>query len=903
MRRQNRVAIFAPWLAVLGILLVVILPLWGAPPYGDDSRLHIYRIPVVQALWAAGVPFARWSPTLNLGYGSPLFNFYPPLSAYLLTWLYLLADQQAAVAWNVLLALALLTGSVGMFLLGRWLYGPAGGILAAALYTWSPHLVYQSFARGSSSNALAMALFPWAAWGLLAVAARPLPWQRPSPLSVLLAALPIALLMLSHTAASLLFLGPLLVLAVTAVWVSPSPRWPRLGAVLLALGLGLALSAFAWLPALAEIGDTRYAQEAGNVAYQDHFADAFRWPEPTIAGAHNPGLPKTPGLAQIALGALGTALAVVVWWRGRRAAAGWQAAVTAVSGLMGLAVLGLSLAWSAPLWAALPPLQGLQFPWRLLDIPAFYLALTGGFILYRPFLVRRSRWVAAGWLAAVVALVLAFANMLPYLYPPRLHSLPAQPSLADVTAVQQQFGIYGLTAWGEYSAATVTIWPAALPFPGADEMVPLDAKVLPAPAGLTAVAGDPWRAVWQANFEQAETITLAVHHFPGWQAWLDGEKVAVGVDEDGRIQITIPPGNHQLELAFGRTPVRWLADGLTLVGLVIVGVLLVLGRTALRPKKATTPDDVVTNRWIISLTLILCLLLGSKIIWFDRVSTSLVVHPVDGRVPGKTAPDYGIFNEEIRLAAYETQAPHRVMLIWQALAAPTSRYAVVLTLADAQGRPLHAVVNDAPGYMSTSHWQPGQLTRDVYDLPLPEQPAPAGYTMWVGLQDVVTGEAVTLSDAESGTAVPVGRFKTPPPILKAPDTQGTIFGEAIRLRQADVPEHVAVGELLELRLVWESLATVAADYTVFVHLLHPDGTLAAGQDGQPLDGRYPTSYWSPGEQIMDVRRWQPDLPPGVYQLEVGLYRLETGERLPASGPQSALGDRVIVGNVAVGEGD
>ncbi|MBE7530680.1 MAG: hypothetical protein HND44_23510 [Chloroflexi bacterium] len=897
MRRQNSVAIFAPWLAVLGILLVVILPLWGAPPYGDDVRLHIYRIPVVQAFWAVGVPFARWAPTLNLGYGSPLFNFYPPLSAYLLTWLYLLADQQAAVAWNVLLVLALLAGGVGMFLVGRWLYGPASGILAAALYTWSPHLVYQSFARGSSSNALAMALFPWAAWGLLAVAA------RPSPLSVLLAALPTALLMLSHTAASLLFLGPLLVLAVTAVLVSPAPCWPRLAAVLLALGLGLALSAFAWLPALAEIGDTRYAQEAGNVAYQDHFADAFRWPEPTIAGVHNPGLPKTPGLAQIALGALGTALAVVVWWRGRRAAAGWQAAVTAVFGLMGLAVLGLSLAWSAPLWAALPPLQGLQFPWRLLDIPAFYLALTGGFILYRPFLVRRSRWVAAGWLAVVVALVLAFANMLPYLYPPRLHSLPAQPSLADVTAVQQQFGIYGLTAWGEYSAATVTIWPAALPFPGADEMVPLDAKVLHTPAGLTAVAGDPWRAVWQANLAQAETITLAVHHFPGWQAWLDGEKTAVGADADGRIQIAIPPGSHQLELAFTRTPVRWLADGLTLVGLVIVGVLLVLGRTAVRPKKATTPNKVADNRRIISLALILCLLLGSKIIWFDRVSNWLVVHPVDGRIPGKTTPDYGSFNAEIRLAGYEAQAPHHVMLIWQAVAAPTSRYAVVVTLADAQGRPLHVVVNDAPGYMSTSHWQPGQLTRDVYDLPLPEQPAPAGYTVWVGLQDVVTGEEVTLSDAESGTAVPVGRFKTPPPILNVADTQGVIFGEAIRLQQADVPDQVAVGELLELRLVWESLATVAADYTVFVHFLHPDGTLAAGQDGQPLDGRYPTSYWSPGEQIMDVRRWQPDLPPGVYQLEVGLYRLETGERLPVSGPQSGLGDRVIVGNVAVGGGE
>lgn len=900
MRKWNKVANFASWVAVAGIALVVILPLGGAPPYGDDIRLHIYRIPVVQALWANGIPFARWLPTLNLGYGSPLFNFYPPLSAYLLTSLYLLVNQQAAVAWNGLLALALVGGCVGMFSLGRWLYGAAGGVFAAALYTWSPHLVYQSYARGSSSNALAMALFPWAVWGLLAVAA------RPSPLSILLAAIPLALLMLAHTAASLLFLGSLLVVAGTAVLVAPSSRLPRLGAVLLAVAVGLALSAFSWLPALVEIGDTRYALEAGKVAYQDYFADAFRWPEPTVAGAHNSGLPKTPGLAQIVLGVAGTVLAVLAWWRSRGDRGRWIAAIVVVSGLMGLVTMALALSWSAPLWAALPPLQSLQFPWRLLDIPVFCLALAGGYVLYTPFLQNRSRRATAGWLVVVVVgWAVAFAQVLPYLYPPRIHALPIQLSLSDATAVQQQFGIYGLTAWGEYSAATVMDWPATLPFPGADAMIPLYAKALNTSAGLTAVGGDPWRAEWQTDLPQAETLTLAVHDFPGWQAWVDGERVAVGVAGDGRVQLTITPGSHQVELAFGRTPVRWLADFLTVIGLVVGSVLFAVswqrsygGRL---PEADRSVDPPTAKKWNILLLVVLCLLLGSKLVWFDRVSSPLVVHPADGRIPGQAAPDFGNFNNEIRLIAAETRPPDTLILYWQALADLSRRYAVVVTVADAQGVPLRTSVNDAPGYMSTAHWEADQLTRDVYQLPLDGQPAPAGYTIWVGLQDVVSGEVIPLVDAPGVTAVPVGRLKTAPLPLVAPETQGTIFGGAIRLRQAVAPAQLTVGEPLEMTLVWESLTPVAADYTVFVHLLNPDGTLAAGSDGQPLDGRYPTSYWSPGEQITDVRQWLPDLPPGIYQLEVGLYQLDSGERLSLSGPHAEQGDRVMLGYVQIGD--
>jgi hypothetical protein len=54
----------------------------------------------------------------------------------------------------------------------------------------------------------------------------------------------------------------------------------------------------------------------------------------------------------------------------------------------------------------------------------------------------------------------------------------------------------------------------------------------------------------------------------------------------------------------------------------------------------------------------------------------------------------------------------------------------------------------------------------------------------------------------------------------------------------------------------------------------------AQADGPPLAGWYPTSWWSAGELIKDVRPFPlpPDMRPGQYNLVVGFYDLLSGER-------------------------
>ncbi len=98
-----------------------------------------------------------------------------------------------------------------------------------------------------------------------------------------------------------------------------------------------------------------------------------------------------------------------------------------------------------------------------------------------------------------------------------------------------------------------------------------------------------------------------------------------------------------------------------------------------------------------------------------------------------------------------------------------------------------------------------------------------------------------------------------------------------------------------LELIWQAETQPTADYTIFVHVLNPDGTCCVWQsDAQPRGGTYPTSRWRPGEVVVDT--YEIALPEGTtlgdYEIEVGLYSAETGRRLEVMRDGEAAGDAV-----------
>jgi hypothetical protein len=116
-------------------------------------------------------------------------------------------------------------------------------------------------------------------------------------------------------------------------------------------------------------------------------------------------------------------------------------------------------------------------------------------------------------------------------------------------------------------------------------------------------------------------------------------------------------------------------------------------------------------------------------------------------------------------------------------------------------------------------------------------------------------------------------------------------------------DSVLAGETVPVTLYWQALGPMDFDYSVFTHLLGPANEVLAQDDGTPRDGTRPTTLWEPGEVIADPYRLVvgPDVPPGRYPLEIGMYRLETGTRLPVvdAGGQPVPHDRILLTAITV----
>ncbi|MFQ6058965.1 MAG: glycosyltransferase family 39 protein [Anaerolineae bacterium] len=148
-----------------------------------------------------------------------------------------------------------------------------------------------------------------------------------------------------------------------------------------------------------------------------------------------------------------------------------------------------------------------------------------------------------------------------------------------------------------------------------------------------------------------------------------------------------------------------------------------------------------------------------------------------------------------------------------------------------------------------------------------------------------------------------------PPVQTIPHSMQARLGDEILFLGYDLgPTTARPGDVLALDLYWQATRKVSQRYTVFTHLLgqahNPatGGPMWAQHDSEPLDGGYPTSQWFVGQTIRDHHelRIDPAAPPGEYQLEVGLYLLATGERLPVLGQGGeVVGDRILLDTIQV----
>lgn len=104
------------------------------------------------------------------------------------------------------------------------------------------------------------------------------------------------------------------------------------------------------------------------------------------------------------------------------------------------------------------------------------------------------------------------------------------------------------------------------------------------------------------------------------------------------------------------------------------------------------------------------------------------------------------------------------------------------------------------------------------------------------------------------------------------------FANGLRLTTEPINAQLALGDALAIRLTWVATRVISDQATIFLHGLAADGSLAFGRDSEPDNGLNPVTEWKPGALHEELRGLllPPDLPPGTYTLQLGLYRTATG---------------------------
>lgn len=221
----------------------------------------------------------------------------------------------------------------------------------------------------------------------------------------------------------------------------------------------------------------------------------------------------------------------------------------------------------------------------------------------------------------------------------------------------------------------------------------------------------------------------------------------------------------------------------------------------------------------------------------------------------------------------------------------------------------------------TNQWLPGEVVVERYEVPVSFDLPEGEYSLRLGYADL-SGGRPELPLSNGGTLVELAKITVLPPrsgpagnperALANLDNQILLTGARARagwqLRTAEWKEPLPVqrGRALHLTLTWRTMTAPRDSYTVFIHLIDSAGRPVLGHDYTPLGGACPTYLWFPkwlpGQTLNDPYRLTipPELPPGDYWLEVGLYGMTSLQRLPVVDLKGNLaGDRIILGPVRV----
>lgn len=528
-------------LPAAAVVLYAVIPLisGGFIPT-HDGEYHIIRFWQFFRMLEFGYLIPRWAPDLNSGYGIPLFTFHYPFPNYAGA-LFHGIGLSFVDSFKLVMATGYVLGITACFLWLRRLFGGWAAGLASVVCATVPYWFVDIYVRGSVGEILAIA---WFFLALFAV-------ERGGTILLSISG---ALLILSHNIMALVLMPVLL----AYLYIRNRKLW-------WSVCVSLLLSAFFWIPALAERG---FVTGLNTVDFRDHFPELFQLLVPSWGtGFSVRELTSDEMSFQIGIVPMFVVLIGLLVKKGRdkKGVSGLSAFFAILFTVSVLLILRIS----EPVWEAIPFLQLIQYPWRLLAVVIPVSAYFAAFVA-----ARVPRWIAVT--LAAFSVILSFGYMRPVTYAPRTDEYYlSRPEFTDGTSSLGNTFSTVWTSWKRLRAA----------------------EKIQVPAGVSLVSSEvitPLKIHATVDVPDDSSIRINALYYPGWQVTDNG--VSVPIDyRDGVIDIALPTGRHVISAELKETRTRQAADMLSLGGLFWLIGLTILKAGGLR-KLVTGPGFILRRK-------------------------------------------------------------------------------------------------------------------------------------------------------------------------------------------------------------------------------------------------------------------------------------------------------------------
>jgi hypothetical protein len=531
-------------LIILLLTLAALLPLLdllhSGFPITHDGQDHVARIANFYLSLSEGNVIPRWAGNLNWGYGHPILMFLYPFPSYLAS-LFHAVGFSFVDSTKLVFAVAYVVSILVMYGWASAQWGLLAGVTAAMLYGFAPYRFVDLYVRGAIGEHMAFVFLPVVLWGVYT-----LKKHKASVWALCTVSFGTASLILSHNALSLMFIPIIALYALYLAFDHETYPYRFLALCGALVGTGFLLAAFFWVPALLEGKYTlRDIVTAGE--FDGRFVP-WTWfiYSPWNYGGGN-DFTKSLGWSQL----LTTATYLLCMFRLKRFR-------TTLLGIGALIILCISVFLMTPvshsIWQHVTLMQKFQFPWRLLSVSIFALAVIGAVAISQ--MSGAMKRVCAGILIA-----LSVITTMP-MWHANIYKTFKPNFFSDV--------YHGTTDTGESSP----IWSIRF----MEHEASASMELIKGDAVIRSMSRTTTKHSYAVVAKSQSRIVENTLYFPGWNIYVDNMPVAIEFQDPlhrGLMTFEVPPGVHSIDVRFTDTKLRKLSNAISAVSLVLF--MLVLG--------------------------------------------------------------------------------------------------------------------------------------------------------------------------------------------------------------------------------------------------------------------------------------------------------------------------------------